>query len=310
MGVPLTVILPVKNEEANLSAALASVEWADEVIVVDSRSRDRTAEIARAAGATVVQFDYVPGGPKKKAWALSTLAPRNEWLLLLDADERVPTVLREEIEQAIARGEHDGYYIDRDMIFMGRSLRCYGRNWNLRLFRRGRARMEDLGLGDLPGTGDNEIHEHVVVTGRIGFLEQQLDHDDYRGLSAWLERHNRYSTWEAHLYRRFRREPLRLGSAGFFRLDRVARNRILRRVWVRLPFRAPLRFLLWYLARGGFRDGRPGFIYSVLMGYYEFITGVKLRELEEASRSGGLDGLDVQAVGDPDQERRAPAEAS
>jgi len=280
VSAPVTVILPVKNEEANLPDALASVSWADEIIVVDSHSRDRTAELARGAGAEVVQFDHVPGGPKKKAWALATLQPRNEWLLLLDADERVPDGLRAEIEQAVARGDKDGYYVDRELVFMGRKLRCFNPNWNMRLFRKGRGRMEDLELQDVPGTGDNEIHEHVSVDGSAGYLRTPLRHDDYRGLTAWLDRHNRYATWEAQLYRKFRREPIGVGPVGFLRLDPFRRKRVLRRMWVRMPLRSPIRFFVWYVARGGFLDGRPGFAFCVLMSYYEFIIGAKLRELE------------------------------
>lgn len=280
---PLTVVLPVRNEEQNLPDALRSVEWADQIVVVDSGSTDRTEEIARAAGAEVVQFRYVPGGPKKKSWALSSLELRNEWLLLLDADERVPPELRAEIEQAIAAGERDGFYVDRELVFMGRSLRCFRPNWNLRLFRAGLGRFEDLALADVPGTGDNEIHEHVVVDGSTGFLRTPLLHDDDRGISAWLERHNRYATWEAHLYRKFRAEPIGIGPVGFLRLDSFQRKRVLRRLWVRMPFRTPLRFLVWYLGRRGFLDGRPGLTYCVLMSYYEYIIGVKLRELRSTS---------------------------
>jgi glycosyltransferase involved in cell wall biosynthesis len=280
MSVPVTVIFPVKNEEENLPDALASVAWADEIIVVDSQSGDRTAEIAGAAGAEVVQFQHVRGGPKKKAWALSSLAPRNEWLLLLDGDERVPDALRAEIEQAVSNGDKDGYYVDRELVFMGRKLRCFNPNWNMRLFRRGRGRMEDLDLADVPGTGDNEIHEHVTVEGETGFLRTPLRHDDYRGLTAWLDRHNRYATWEAHLYRKFRREPIGVGPIGFLRLDPFRRKRVLRRLWVRLPFRPFIRFLVWYFGRRGFLDGRQGFVFCVLMSYYEFIIGAKLRELD------------------------------
>ena len=279
MGAPVTVVLPVKNEEENLPDALASVAWADEVVVVDSHSSDRTAELAREGGAQVVQFDYVPGGPKKKAWALANLTPRNDWLLLLDADERVPDALRAEIEQAVARGDRDGYYVDRELVFMGRRLRCFSPNWNMRLFRRDSGRMEDLELHDVPGTGDNEIHEHVAVDGPTGFLRTPLRHDDYRGLTAWLDRHNRYATWEAHLYRKFRREPIGVGPLGFLRLDPFQRKRVLRRLWVRLPLRPAVRFAVWYVGRRGFLDGRPGFAFCVLMSYYEFIIGAKLREL-------------------------------
>ncbi len=282
VNVPLTVVLPVKNEERNLGEALASVRWADQVVVVDSHSTDRTAEIARGAGAEVVQFDYPGHGQKKKAWALEHLDFRHEWVLLLDADERVTPALRAEIEAALEEPAADAYYVDREFVFMGRSLKCFRPNWNLRLFRKGHAHIEDLGLHELPGTGDNEIHEHLITLGRAWFLGEPLLHEDDRGLTAWLERHNKYATWEAHLYRKLRREPIGVGPIGFLRLDPFQRRRVLRRIWVRLPLRPALRFLVWYVLRRGFFDGRPGFVFCVLMSYYEFIIGVKLRELDDA----------------------------
>jgi glycosyltransferase involved in cell wall biosynthesis len=276
--VPLTVLMPVLNEELNLPAALASVAWADQVIVVDSGSTDRTGAIARAVGAQVVQFAYAGAGPKKKAWALAHAPMRNEWVLVLDADERVTDALRAEIEGAIAAGEHDGYYVDREFVFMGRSLRCFRPNWNLRLFKHRLASMEDLHLHDLSDTGDNEIHEHIEVRGSTAFLGTPLLHDDDRGLTAWLDRHNKYATWEAHLYRGFRDEPIGVDPLSFWRLDAFRRKRVLRRVWVRLPGRPLLRFATWYGARRGFLDGWQGFVFCVLMSYYEFIIGAKMRE--------------------------------
>ncbi len=281
----LTVLLPVLNEEVNLPLALASVSWADQVIVVDSRSTDGTAAIARASGAEVLQFDYTGGGPKKKAWALAHAPIDNEWVLVLDADERVTDALRGEIEAAIGEGTRDGHYVDREFVFMGRSLRCFRPNWNLRLFRHRLARMEDLGLSNLPGTGDNEIHEHIEVAGSTGFLRAPLLHDDDRGLSAWLDRHNKYATWEAALYRTFRDEPLGVSPLGFMRLDAFRRKRVLRRIWVRLPARPLLRFATWYFARRGCLDGRQGFVFCMLMAYYEFIIGAKMGEL--ASTAAG-----------------------
>jgi glycosyltransferase involved in cell wall biosynthesis len=275
------VIVPVLEEELNLADALASVSWADEIVVVDSGSTDATVEIARAAGARVVRFAYPGYGPKKKNWALETLELRNAWVLFLDADERVTDELAAEVEHAIEDGSVDGFYVDREFVFMGRSIRCFRPNWNLRLVRRGRGHYEDLGLFDLPGTGDNEIHEHLVVDGAVGFLHSPLRHDDYRGLTEWIDRHNRYATWEAHLYRKFRHEPVGVGTAGFLRLDPVARKRVLRRIWTRLPGRPLIRFFVWYVLRRGFLDGRPGFVFCVLMSWYELIIGVKLRELEQ-----------------------------
>jgi glycosyltransferase involved in cell wall biosynthesis len=282
MSVGVSVILPVLNEAENLRAALASVAWADEVCVVDSGSTDGTCAIARDAGAVVVRFVHHSGGPKKKAWALANLHLRNEWVLLLDADERVTPELRREIEDVLRHGSYDGYYLDREMIFRGRILTCYRPDWNLRLFRRACGSMEDLGLHGLPGTGDNEVHEHIRVAGRTAFLANPLLHDDYRGIGHWIDRHNRYATWEAHLYRRWRTQPLALNWRAFG--DPVSRNRLLRRVWVRLPCRPGLRFLIWLIAKRGFRDGYPGVLYSLLMGWYELLVGLKLAELADESQ--------------------------
>jgi hypothetical protein len=113
-----------------------------------------------------------------------------------------------------------------------------------------------------------------------------LLHDDYRGLTAWLDRHNKYATWEAHLYRKLRNEPIGVGPIGFFRLGAFERKRVLRRIWVRLPLRPVIRFFVWYVLRRGFLDGRAGFVFCVLMSYYEFIIGAKLRELRASESSG------------------------
>jgi glycosyltransferase involved in cell wall biosynthesis len=274
----ITVIIPTCNEQENLPGALASVRWADQILVVDSHSSDRTEMIAKEAGVEVVQFDYSGHGPKKKNWALQQLELRNEWVLLLDADERITPELRREIEAAISTGAADGYCLDREFLFMGRSLRCFRPNWNLRLFKHRLGRFEDLGLNDLPGTGDNEIHEHVVLDGRIGFLDSPLLHDDDRGLTRWFDRHNKYATWEAHLYRKFRNERIGTGPIGFLLMDSFRRKRVLRRVWVRLPLRPAIRFVVWYGPRRGFVDGRPGFVFCVLMAFYEVMINAKLYE--------------------------------
>jgi glycosyltransferase involved in cell wall biosynthesis len=264
---PLTVILCVLNEEENLPEALASVNWADRVVVVDSRSTDRTAEIADQFGAELVQFDYSGSGPKKQQWVLENLEFRTDWVLYLAADERITPALRAEIERTLEKGTADGYCIDREFVFMGRSMRCFRPNWNLRLFKHRLSHWENLGLNDLPGTGDIEVHEHIVLDGRIGFLQSALLHDDDRGITPWLDRHNKYATWEAHLYRKFRNEPVGMGPLGLLRLDPFRRKRVLRRIWVRLPMRPALRFLVWYLLRRGILDGRPGFVFCVLMAF-------------------------------------------
>jgi glycosyltransferase involved in cell wall biosynthesis len=278
-SLPVTAVLPVLNEEQNLPRALASVQWASEIFVVDSASTDSTVAIAEAHGATVVQFRHQPGGPKKKAWSLRNLPFSNEWALYLDGDERIPNDLQAEIGKVVKAPGHDGYYLDREFIFRGKELGSWRPNWNLRLFRHKLASVEDLGLHHLEGTGDNEIHEHFIVNGTTGFLTHALLHDDYRGIGPWIERHNRYATWEAHLYRRLRSEPVSFSLSSL--RDPTSRNRVIRRFWVRLPGRPLIRFFVWYFGKRAMMDGWNGLQYAFLMAWYEFIISVKVRELEQ-----------------------------
>ncbi|MFN7623475.1 MAG: glycosyltransferase family 2 protein, partial [Acidobacteriota bacterium] len=194
--IPLSVIVPVKNEELNLSACLASVSFADEIWVVDSGSTDGTGAIARQAGAEVVQFAYAGGFPRKKNWALANLPFKNEWILLIDADERVTPELEAEIRDVIAteRGV-DGYYINRKLIFLGRWIRHCGwsPSWNLRLFKHRLGRYERLETDAVENAGDVEVHEHVVLDGRAEYLRHDLLHEDFKSVYHFIERHNRYS---------------------------------------------------------------------------------------------------------------------
>jgi glycosyltransferase involved in cell wall biosynthesis len=279
---PISVITPVLNEEANLPDCLASVAWADQVFVVDSQSTDRTCEIAEERSANVVQFHYEPGGPRKKNWALDNLPFRNEWVLLLDADERITPELRAEIEREFCRGpRYDGYYLNRKQIFLGKWLRHGGNypSWNLRLLRADLGRYETLATEDLASAGDVEVHEHVVLDGAAGYLREPMLHLDFKDLSRWIDRHNRYSTWDARV-RRHLLNGQEFSSAIPARLfgNAVQRKRWLKRLWVRLPFRPLLRFAYMYVWRAGFLDGRAGLIYCVLKAVQEFHINCKMYE--------------------------------
>jgi len=273
----VSVLIPVKNEEANLPACLESVRWAEEVFVVDSQSTDGTTRVAEAAGAVVVQFHYQPGGPKKKNWSLANLPFGNEWVLIVDADERVPPELAAEIRQSAGRATGpDGYYLNRRLIFLGRWIRHCGwyPSWNLRLFRHRLGRYETVDV-DAPHTGDNEVHEHVVLQGQAGYLRHDLLHHDYKSLFHYIERHNRYSDWDSAVYLNLRRQPV--GQPDPLH-GPLRRKRLLKRVWVRLPFRPLLRFLYMYIVRAGFLDGAAGWHFCLLASIHEYHISVKMRE--------------------------------
>ena len=285
--IPVSVLIPAKNEEENLPACLESVARADEVFVVDSQSEDRSVEIARKYGATVVQFHFNGRWPKKKNWSLENLPFRNEWVLIVDCDERIPPELWNEIEQAIQLSEYSGYYLNRRVFFLGKWIRYGGKypDWNLRLFRHAHGRYENLNTESIRNTGDNEVHEHVMIErkyGAVGYLKNDMLHEDFRDLFHWLERHNRYSNWEAKVYYNLLNGMDDGGTIGANPFgDAVQRKRALKRVWVRLPFKPFLRFILFYFIRLGFMDGQAGYIYGRLLSQYEYQIGVKLYELQK-----------------------------
>lgn len=284
MKIPVSVLIPAKNEEANLPACLASVARADEVFVVDSQSHDRSIEIAEQHGAQVVQFHFNGRWPKKKNWSLDNLPFRNDWVLIVDCDERITAELWDEIAEAIQQSDHNGYYLNRRVFFLGQWIRHGGKypDWNLRLFRHAKGRYENLNTEEIPNTGDNEVHEHVVLEGQVGYLKHDMLHIDFRDIFHWLERHNRYSNWEARVYYNLLTGMGEKGTIGANLFgDSVQRKRFLKKIWVRLPFKPFLRFVLSYLIRLGFLDGQAGYMYARLLSQYEYQIGVKLFELQQ-----------------------------
>lgn len=272
---PVSVIVPVKNEAANLRRCLPALAWADEVFVVDSQSSDETGEVAREHGATVVQFHFNGSYPKKKNWALDHLPFRNEWVLIVDADEVVVPELAEEIARRIESGEAEGYYLNSKYFFLGRRIRhCgYSECWNLRLFRHALGRYERMPDHTGGRAGDNEAHEHVELRGRVLRLTHELDHHAYPTIATWVEKHNRYAVWEATMYDRFLREPIptTIGRGKRFK-------RWLKKVYLRLPMRPLARFFYAYVIRLGFLDGKPGLVFCGLLSFYDFLAWANVYE--------------------------------
>jgi glycosyltransferase involved in cell wall biosynthesis len=308
--VPVSVLIPAKNEEENLPACLESVARADEVFVVDSQSEDRSVEICEERGAKVVQFHFNGRWPKKKNWSLDNLPFRNDWVLIVDCDERITPELWDEIAEVIQKPEYSGYYLNRRVFFLGKWIRHGGKypDWNLRLFRHAKGRYENLKTEGIRNTGDNEVHEHVVIeSGEVGYLKNDMLHIDFRDLYHWLARHNRYSNWEAQVYYNLLTGVANDGTIGANLFGgSVQRKRFLKKIWVRLPFKPLLRFVLFYFLRLGFLDGRAGYIYGRLLSQYEYQIGVKLYELRQFG--GHLNVSQGQISPAPTPEPAEPAE--
>jgi glycosyltransferase involved in cell wall biosynthesis len=281
--IPLSVIIPVRNEARNLPRCLESLRAAGEVYVVDSGSTDETAEIARAFGAKVVQFHYHGGWPKKRQWAMDKLPLAYDWVLLLDADELLTPDLAEEIRQAIQNPSYDGYYIGLCMHFLRRTLRHGNATfYKLSLFRRGQGRFECRCKDQDSSMCDMEVHEHVVVEGQTAKLQNLVVHRNSESLSHYIRKHDDYSNWEARVWLQGESSYIDLAPALFG--NQAQRRRWLKRNYLGLPGSPVLYFLYKYFFRLGFLDGVPGLIYCGFQGIQFFHIKSKIYELRNNSR--------------------------
>jgi glycosyltransferase involved in cell wall biosynthesis len=279
----VSVLIPVRNEAANIVACIASVRWANEIVVVDSGSTDGTVETAKSKGASVVQFQWNGKFPKKKNWALENVPWKNEWVLILDADERITPELAAEIQAELKQPRTDGYFINRRFIFLGKWIRhCgYYPSWNLRLFRHAKGRYEMVQTIDT-ASGDNEVHEHVVLQGASAHLKNDMLHYAYPDIYTWMEKHNRYSNWEAEIEVRGQGAGSNAQNIG----GQLAKRRALRVLSRRLPFRPTLRFIYSYILKRGFLDGREGYMFCRLLATYEMLNVFKACELRRKAKDG------------------------
>jgi glycosyltransferase involved in cell wall biosynthesis len=249
----VSVTIITLNESANIEACLASVAWADEVLVVDSGSTDGTADLARARGARVIVREW-PGYAEQKNFAAGEA--RHDWILSVDADERVTPELAREITDTLARDPREaGFRMPRVTWHLGRWIRTtdWYPDYQLRLYHRARA--------DWPS---RRVHESVSARGDVGRLRRELQHYAYRDLRHHFETMDRYTTLAAEDMRAAGRR------AGF--LD--------------LAVHPPAAFLRNYLLRRGILDGTAGFIISAMNAYYVFLKFAKLWAMGAGSAGG------------------------
>jgi glycosyltransferase involved in cell wall biosynthesis len=287
MTVPLSVLIPTKNEERNIRKCLESVAWADEIYVVDSYSTDHTGEIARSLGAEVVGFSWDGKGPRKKNWALDHLPWKHPWVLVVDADEEITPPLRAEIAAVVNRpSAYAAFLVPYHYYFLGRLLRHGAPLWKLILFQHHLTRFERMEVPEVTGY-DVELHEHPLADGPIGQLRSPMIHRDVEDLYHHFQRHNIYSDWEALLRTRYRHRSLEGEIRSRLFGSAVERRRFLKRLFLSLPGKSWIYFFYSYVLWGGFLDGRPGFIYNVLKAFYWYEISIKeyeirLRETAEA----------------------------
>ena len=277
---PVSVIIPVRNEARNLPRCLKSLQNAAEVYVIDSSSTDATVDIAHTHGAKVVQFHYHGGWPKKRQWAMDTLSLTCDWILLVDADEAMTPELEQEIDQTIRNPKADGYYIGLRMFFLGRPLRYSGAGFDkLSLFRRGKGQFECRLKDQDSSMCDMEVHEHVIVRGTTAKLKNSLMHHNVESLSHYIQKHDEYSNWEAQVWMQGEAGTSELPPALFG--SQAQRRRWLRKKFFNLPGSPVFFFFYKYLFCLGLLDGVPGLIYCLSQGIQFFHIKAKIYELRK-----------------------------
>ena len=267
----ITIYILTYNEELDIAACIESAMVSDDIIVVDSISSDRTVEIANKYPVRLVEHAFESHG-KQRTWMLENISPKYDWVYILEADERMTPELFAECVEATKSPDYIGYYAAERVMFMNTWIRHstqYPR-YQLRLFRHGKVWFTDYGHT-----------EREVCEGNTSFLKETYPHyTSGKGLSRWIEKHNRYSTDEAKetLYQ------IEQGNVGwrdlFFGKTEVERRRALKNLSLRMPGRPLVRFLYMYFFLGGCLDGRAGFTWCTLQAFYEYLIVLKVWEMK------------------------------
>ena len=278
----ISILILTKNEQQDLPGCLQSVLWSDDVHVYDSGSTDDTVSIARRFGAKVAERTYGEsklafGGDEAahRNWGLQNIAFKHPWVFVIDADERMtPDLVRAVNAAAASPGDQVGFSIQRRDFFLGTWLKHVQTSpFYLRLIRPEKIRHERL------------INTVAIVDGHVGQVEGYLDHFPFsKGMGQWIERHNGYSRFEAQQIVSNRQTGQGFSWVkAFTAKDFHERRSHQKELFYRLPFRPLVKFLLLYVAKRGFLDGRAGLTYAVLQAIYEYFIVLKVRELEAAA---------------------------
>jgi glycosyltransferase involved in cell wall biosynthesis len=272
----VSILILTLNEETNLGECIDSCAWSDDIVVFDSISTDRTREIACARGARVIERRFDNYAAQRNA-ALTSVAYAHPWVLMVDADERVPAELAAEIESRVSAADPGTvmFRMRRMDFFLGKWLkRSSGYpTWFGRLVRVGRVRVE------------REVNEEFVPDGAVHQLSAHLHHYPFnKGIAYWYERHNRYSSMEALEKVKSRDDPVAL--RGLIASDPFTRRRTLKQIGYRLPLRPLVMFLYFYVVRLGMLDGRAGCYFSLMRAAYEM--SIDLKVVEARRRQLGL----------------------
>ena len=273
-AINVSVFIQTLNEETNIEECLAAFSWCDDIVVLDSFSSDRTEAIVKAHGARWIQHEY-KGRAAHQNWAMENIDFKYPWVYYSDADERVPKELAEEIVRVTSdsTATHVAYQVRKRDYFQGRWIKhstSYSLLWIVRLFRPEKIRWE------------RKANPVPNIDGTVGRLENDFLHYTFsKGISDWIWRHNRYSSFEAEeTVRSLREKDLVIND--IWSSDSTIRRRALKKLSFRIPLRPVVKFFYFYIFRKGFLDGIPGLRYCVLQSIYEFFIVLKVLEIRNS----------------------------
>jgi glycosyltransferase involved in cell wall biosynthesis len=274
---PVTAVIPVRNEEVNLLTCLEALGEFAHITVIDSSSTDRTADIVKMHGAEYVNFQWNGRYPKKRNWLLMNNPPKTPWVLFVDADEVVTSAFCEELRRTLPGTGHNGFWLRYTNYFLGRALRHGVPQRKLALFRVGSGLYERIDE-DAWSRLDMEVHEHPRIEGTIGEIESPVDHRDFRGLAKFLERHIEYAKWEAGRLLLLQNENSDAGKHLTPRQKFKYAN--VEKFWY--PW---FYFIYAYVVRLGLLDGSAGFKYAFYKAWYFFTVRLVLQEQRNTEHS-------------------------
>ena len=272
--IPISVLVPIKNEALNLAKCLPLLNDFNQLLILDSQSTDDSLRIAEEYGAEIHQFHWNGKFPKKRNWALRNLKIKNEWVLFLDADEYVTPEFLAELQEVIKNPEYSGYWIKFHNYFMGQEMKHGDPFKKLPLFRVGAGEYEKIDE-DTWSHLDMEVHEHPIIAGKVGMMHSPILHKDYKGLEHYIARHNSYSSWEANRFLKLKRD-------GFKNLNKRQK---LKYKLLELGIMPSVYFIGNYILRGGFLDGKKGYYFNRYKAGYFFNIQTKIKELQSKSNN-------------------------
>lgn len=266
----LSVVIPAKNEALTIAEVIRFSSRLGKVIVVDSGSTDVTCALAREAGAEVLQFQWNGHFPKKRNWVLQNHTFDTEWVLFLDADEFLNDAFIQEVKSTLPTSPHSGFWLNYENHFLGKKLNAGDPFRKLALFRVGAGEYEKI-EEDSWSHLDMEIHEHPVIQGSVGEIKAPIQHNDYRGLKHYINKHNEYSDWEAHRYTALMKAGPEKWAELTPRQQKKYKN--ITKWWL-----APAYFISCYILKRGFLDGAVGFHFAIMKSIYFYQIRLKIKE--------------------------------